>query len=86
MEKGEVMKEGRTTPDEEKGIPGCLQQSPHLGHREPGWKNRQSMMSYLSTGKWNYKEKKRWMWAVGTGASIMVIVIIGLLAGLLSRR
>lgn len=65
---------------------GWVEQSPHLGHRSPGWRKRQSVLSYMSTGVWSYRAKRRWMWSISIGAGIVVVMIIGLLAGLLSRR
>lgn len=70
----------------EGGDGGWVEQSPHLGHRSPGWKTRQSVMSQLSTGVWSVRAKRRWVRSVGIGAGVLVIVIVGLLAGLLSRR
>jgi hypothetical protein len=34
------------------------EQSPHLGHRSPGWRQRQSIMSYHSTGNWDRHARK----------------------------
>ena len=62
------------------------EQSPHLGHRSPNWRKRQSVVSYIATGEWDEKAKQRWLYAVLIGAGVVLILIVGLLAGLLSRR
>ncbi|WWD21778.1 hypothetical protein CI109_106265 [Kwoniella shandongensis] len=77
--------EGQSKPDEgetKKWYP----QSPHLGHRSPNWRNRQSVVSYLSTGVWDERARRKWWIVIGIGAGIVVVVIVGLLAGLLSRH
>jgi len=61
-------------------------QSPHLGHRSPGCKNRRSVVRHLSTGVWDDNARKRWVWSVLTGAALVLVVLAGLLGGLLSRR
>jgi len=63
-----------------------VEQSPHLGHRSPSWRKRQSVMSYVSTGNWDERARKRWLYAVLVGAGVVLILIAGLLGGLLSRR
>lgn len=60
-------------------------QSPHLGHRSPEWRKRQSVLTYISTGRWNGRARS-WYIAVGIGAGLIVIVILGLLVGLLTRN
>ncbi|KAK8847688.1 hypothetical protein IAR55_005547 [Kwoniella newhampshirensis] len=61
-------------------------QSPHLGHRSPNWRNRQSVLSYLSAGVWVNRAKRRWWLVISIGVGIVMLVIVGLLAGLLSRH
>ena len=61
-------------------------QSPHLGHRSPNWRNRQSVVSHLSTGQWDKLARRRWWIAVGVGLGVLVILIVALLAALLTRR
>ncbi|ORY30216.1 hypothetical protein BCR39DRAFT_530002 [Naematelia encephala] len=73
--------------DLEKAQPRVPQaQSPHIGHHSPDWRKRRSVVSYITTGQWSVNAKKRWGVAVGVGAGIMLILIVGLLAGLLARR
>ena len=85
VEKGETSKE-RSGDETEAGAADFHPQSPHLGHRGPHWKNRQSIHSHLSTGHWEKMARRRWWIALGFGAGLLVILIIGLLAGLLTRR
>ncbi|WWC86588.1 uncharacterized protein L201_001465 [Kwoniella dendrophila CBS 6074] len=62
-------------------------QSPHLGHRSPNWRNRQSVLSYIETGQWeNDKQKRNLMFKIVLIGGLIVILIIGLLVGLLTRR
>ncbi|WRT64477.1 uncharacterized protein IL334_001409 [Kwoniella shivajii] len=61
-------------------------QSPHLGHRSPDYRSRQSVISYLETGVWEEKPKNRWRWSIIILSSLVVLLIIGLLVGLLIRR
>ena len=61
-------------------------QSPHLGHRSPNWRNRQSVLSYISTGTWDDGARRRWWIAIAAGCLIIVVLLVGLLAGLLARR
>ncbi|WVW78087.1 hypothetical protein I302_100038 [Kwoniella bestiolae CBS 10118] len=61
-------------------------QSPHLGHRSPNWRNRQSVISYIETGVWEKKPKNRFKVWMGVGAGVVVLLIVGLLVGLLVRR
>ncbi|WVQ69600.1 uncharacterized protein L199_007820 [Kwoniella botswanensis] len=61
-------------------------QSPHLGHRSPNWRNRQSVISYIETGVWEEKPKNRFKILIGVGAGLVVVLIVGLLVGLLVRR
>ncbi|EIW70973.1 hypothetical protein TREMEDRAFT_59908 [Tremella mesenterica DSM 1558] len=63
-----------------------IPQSPHLGHRSPGWRNRQSILSYMTTGNWDEKKRKKWRIGLMVLSVIGVILIVGLLAGLLSKR
>jgi hypothetical protein len=86
LEKGDLIQVAKAERNVEGTALGRVEQSPHLGHRSPGWQKRQSVISYISTGRWSQHEKRRWIWSVTVGAGIVVIVIIGLLAGLLSRR
>ncbi|WVF69474.1 hypothetical protein IAT40_004251 [Kwoniella sp. CBS 6097] len=99
----------RETIDLEKGIKEKLPrydskgrpyypQSPHLGHRSPNWRNRQSVLSYISANGWqddsvydrdrDSVRRKKWRWKVGLGAGsgLLIILIIGLLVGLLVKR
>ncbi|WVQ80109.1 hypothetical protein IAT38_002210 [Cryptococcus sp. DSM 104549] len=77
------------------------EQSPHLGHRSPDWRNRQSVLSYVSTKVWDPAvgpgatvwggkgpggRMRRKVLVLGLGAVVLVILIVGLLAGLLSKR
>lgn len=64
----------------------ALRRSPHLGHRSPGWRKRQSVVSYLSTGVWDKRAKRKWMIGVISGGAVVVLVLVGLLAGLLTRK
>ncbi|WWC59796.1 uncharacterized protein I303_102358 [Kwoniella dejecticola CBS 10117] len=61
-------------------------QSPHLGHRSPDWRNRQSVISYLETGVWEEKPKNRFRLWVALAAGLVVLLIVGLLVGLLVKR
>ncbi|WWD08282.1 hypothetical protein V865_006393 [Kwoniella europaea PYCC6329] len=61
-------------------------QSPHLGHRSPNWRNRQSVISYIETGVWEEKPKNRFKILIGVGAGMVVVLIVGLLVGLLVKR
>lgn len=66
-------------------------QSPHLGHRSPDHHQRQSVLSYISAGRWSAstqgrQRRRRWVLGVSVGCLIGVIVLTGVLAGLLSRR
>ncbi|WWD00927.1 hypothetical protein V866_007865 [Kwoniella sp. B9012] len=61
-------------------------QSPHLGHRSPNWRNRQSVISYIETGVWEEKPKNRFKIFIGVGAGMVVVLIVGLLVGLLVKR
>nr|XP_018999077.1 uncharacterized protein I203_08392 [Kwoniella mangroviensis CBS 8507]OCF62538.1 hypothetical protein I203_08392 [Kwoniella mangroviensis CBS 8507] len=61
-------------------------QSPHLGHRSPNWRNRQSVISYIETGVWEEKPKNRFKTFIGVGAGLVVVLIVGLLVGLLMKR
>ncbi|WVQ98362.1 hypothetical protein IAU59_005485 [Kwoniella sp. CBS 9459] len=104
LEKG--MGIGRSTSDQlppqplvprydSKGRP-YYPQSPHLGHRSPNWRSRQSVLSYISANGWQDDpvhdresvRRKKWRWKVGlgVGSGLIVILIIGLLVGLLVKR
>jgi hypothetical protein len=66
-------------------------QSPHLGHREPDHHHRQSVLSYISVGKWSSstrggRRRRKYVLGISIGCVIGVILLTGLLAGLLARR
>ncbi|WWC68244.1 uncharacterized protein I206_102167 [Kwoniella pini CBS 10737] len=61
-------------------------QSPHLGHRSPNWKNRQSILSYIETGILEEKPKTKLKIWIILSTSLILILIIGLLVGLLIKR
>ncbi|OCF33749.1 hypothetical protein I316_04461 [Kwoniella heveanensis BCC8398] len=87
--------QGQLSQYDSKGRP-YYPQSPHLGHRSPGWRNRQSVLSYISANGWQEDpvydresvRRRKWRWKVGlgVGSGLMVILIIGLLVGLLVKR
>jgi hypothetical protein len=77
----------------EEGIPDRAKfiQSPHLGHREPDHHRRQSVLSYISVGKWSNstrggRRRRKLVLGISIGCVVGVILLTGLLAGLLSRR
>lgn len=66
-------------------------QSPHLGHRSPDHHHRQSVLSYISVGKWSSstrggRRRRKLVLGISIGCVIGVILLTGLLAGLLARR
>lgn len=88
----------RTKPDEEKDADSNMntdmrlfRQSPHLGHRDRDYHKRQSVLSYISVGRWSastqgIKRRRRWIVGISVASIIGVIVLTGVLAGLLSKR
>jgi len=66
-------------------------QSPHLGHREPDHHHRQSVLSYISVGRWSSstrggRRRRKYVLWISIGCVVGVILLTGLLAGLLARR
>lgn len=66
-------------------------QSPHLGHRSPGFHRRQSVLSYISVGRWSAstqgsRRRRIWILWISILCVIGVIILVGVLAGLLSKR
>jgi len=66
-------------------------QSPHLGHREPDHHKRQSVLSYISVGRWSNstrggRRRRKLVLGISIGCVVGVILLTGLLAGLLARR
>lgn len=84
----------RTIPDEEKDVDvdvGPFRQSPHLGHRDRDYHKRQSVLSYISVGRWSAStqgilRRRRWIVGISIASIVGVIVLTGVLAGLLSKR
>ncbi|WVQ77600.1 hypothetical protein IAR50_007288 [Cryptococcus sp. DSM 104548] len=69
-------------------------QSPHIGHRSPSWRHRQSVLSTLSTGPaWQpvvtWREwaqgKKKFIVLGAVGAVVLVVVIAGVAGGLAGK-
>jgi hypothetical protein len=72
-------------------VPDTFRQSPHLGHRDPDYHQRQSVMTYISVGKWSSstrggRRRRRLAMGISIGCVVGVILLTGLLAGLLARR
>jgi hypothetical protein len=68
-----------------------FRQSPHLGHRSPDHHHRQSVLTYLSAGKWSSstrggRRRRKIVLGISIGCVIGVILLTGLLAGLLAKR
>lgn len=66
-------------------------QSPHLGHRSPDHHHRQSVLSYISVGRWSAstqgrRRKRDWIVGMTIGCLVGVTVLTGVLAGVLSKR
>ena len=66
-------------------------QSPHLGHREPDHHHRQSVLSYISVGRWSNstrggRRRRKYVLGISIGCVVGIILLTGLLAGLLARR
>lgn len=76
---------------ETEGGRGVHVQSPHLGHRSPNHHQRQSVLSYISVGRWSAStqgrgRRRKWVIGVTTASIVGVIILTGVLAGLLSKR
>ncbi|WVO14931.1 hypothetical protein L204_102571 [Cryptococcus depauperatus] len=73
-----------------------FEQSPHLGHRSPHWRQRQSILSYISTATWDpvtglpplpsQCKRRRWILLGIVCGVIGIVLVVGLLAGLLSKQ
>jgi hypothetical protein len=79
-----------TTDDEEKGR-RIHPQSPHLGHRSPDYHQRQSVLSYISVGRWSAstqgsRRRRSWIIGITVTSIVSLIILTGVLAGLLSKR
>jgi hypothetical protein len=69
-------------------------QSPHLGHRSPHRElhrgHRQSVISYLSTGRWSGSEtrrkQRRWVWWVLGAGMVGMVLVVGVVLGLVLGR
>jgi hypothetical protein len=78
-------------PEEEIQDRRLFLQSPHLGHRSPDHHHRQSVLSYISVGKWSSstrggRRRRKLVLGISIGCVMGVILLTGLLAGLLAKR
>lgn len=68
-----------------------FRQSPHLGHRSPDYHRRQSVLSYISVGRWSastqgLRRRRSWVMGITIVSIVGIIVLTGVLAGVLSKR
>ena len=87
--RGDPADDVATADTEEKGR--VYQQSPHIGHRSPEYHRRQSVLSYISVGRWSastqgLRRRRSWVMGITIVSIVGIIVLTGVLAGVLSKR